>query len=185
MAVRNRRRLYTHGALMVLAPLGVAGCSGSTSEGNTPPASGNDASSDVASDKDAAPQEAAPEVIAVVPYDAGPDALMVAPADGPIAIAPPADAGYDGPLMIAPPDDAGFDGPLMIAPPPDAKAEGGQGDTCQIDDDCTNTLFCEAIPCIIACDPSCQPLPCDPQNSKCPDSSKCELVGSDYQCVRK
>lgn len=183
-ANRSRRRLYTQGALMVLAPIGVASCGGSSSDpGVSPPISGNDASTDATADQEAAVPDAPPEVIAVVPYDAYPDALLVAPTDAPDPSDAELEATVDA-VMIAPkPDaeaDAGEDGPVF-----DAKPEAGLGETCQVDDDCQAWLFCEQAICIVACDPKCQNKPCDPQNPSCPVGSSCELVGLEYQCLRK
>ena len=207
MANRTRRRrgLYTRGAMMVLAPIGVAACGGSAEQEAVVIAPKKDASADT-SYPDAlaiAPYDAAPEVIAVVPYDSGPDAMMIAPPDdsgpdGPMMIAPPPDAGPDammiappddsgpdGPMMIAPPSDASYDGPMMIAPASDAKAEAGKGEKCQVDEDCLDTLFCEQMMCIFPCDPSCQEKVCDPKNPQCPAGSDCENVGGQDLCVRK
>lgn len=180
MANRTRRRrgLYTRGAMMVLAPIGVAACGGSAEQEAVVIAPKKDASADT-SYPDAlaiAPYDAAPEVIAVVPYDSGPDAMMIAPPD---------DSGPDGPMMIAPPSDASYDGPMMIAPASDAKAEAGKGEKCQVDEDCLDTLFCEQMMCIFPCDPSCQEKVCDPKNPQCPAGSDCENVGGQDLCVRK
>jgi len=190
---RARRRMYTGGALMVLAPIGVASCGGSTStEEKVAP-------QDASVDETAAPADAKPEAVAVGPVDAlPPDALAIAPVDA-IAVAPadaiavaPVDAiavaPADGPMVISPVDDAsmeaGSDGSKGDGSVLDSSKEGGQGDTCQVDDDCQNTLFCEQQICIVACDPQCAPLPCGPGNPPCPGGSTCEAVGSGNQCVR-
>lgn len=179
---------------MVLAPIGVAACGGSTETDDAiaiaPPPKDASAETSFPDALAIAPYDAAPEVIAIVPYDSGPEAMMIAPPDdsgpdGPMMIAPPPDAGEDGPMMIAPPPDAGYDGPMMIAPPSDAKAEGGKGEICQVDEDCLDTLFCEQMMCIFPCDPTCQEKLCDPQNPQCPAGSECKDVGGDSLCVRK
>ncbi|MBI5532482.1 MAG: hypothetical protein HY898_07195 [Deltaproteobacteria bacterium] len=187
---RARRRLYTGGALMVLAPIGVASCGGSTStEDKVAP---QDASADPSADSKPL-SDAPPEVIAVVPYEdvAPPDAMAIAPAD--VIVSEPAvdqsnpEASFDGPIAIAPYPDASdevWDGPMAIMPVPDTGAEGGKGAFCKNDNDCESSLFCDQPMCVIACDPSCQPHPCDPQNPKCDAGSTCEQVGGENLCVR-
>jgi hypothetical protein len=175
---------------MVLAPIGAAACSGTAEPATT-------TEGDAAIDQqqaDAAAEAVAigpvdalpPDALAIAPADAYEEAIAIAPADGPMMIMPMPDAeGTDGPMMIMPmPDAEGFDGPMMIAPAPDAAAEGGAGASCDSDNDCQAELFCEQAICIIACDPSCQAVPCGP-NQPCPDGSACQEVNGNDQCVRK
>jgi hypothetical protein len=178
----DRRRLYTGGAMMILAPLGLTGCPADDDKDKV------DVPVDVVADRPDMPDGwVDPEVIAIAPpFDPGqidyvwPEAIAVAPYDqGPmdappdvIAIAPfdvgPTDA---PPEMIAiAPFDPGSDAPPV-------QPKGGFKAACVVDGDCIQEYVCanEAI-CIApvpGCGiPACMPLACG-ANDACPEGSVC------------
>lgn len=189
---RNRRKLYAGGALMVLAPMGVAGCG---ADQNDPVDAVDVGPVDVVSE--APDGYVDPDVIAIAPFDPGvldldvPELIAIAPTDlGPpdvVAIAPfdpgPADPGPPDVIAIAPFDPGPADpGSSDVAKP---------GDPCFPEGSlCSDTLVCQpqAI-CIVATDCcggcACEEVPCNPANPWCPPGMECTKVDGEDICVSK
>ena len=178
----DRRRLYTGGAMMILAPLGLTGCPGDGDKDKS------DVPSDIVADRPDMPDGwVDPEVIAIAPpfdpgpVDAWPELIAIAPFDpGPADLSPDV-------IAIAP-----FDpGPDVTPVPP----SGGFQAACVVDGDCSQEYYCtnEAI-CIVAVPgcgiPACMPKACGASDA-CPDGSTClpydnKSAGSTMKtCVRQ
>ncbi len=177
----DRRRMYTGGALMILAPLGLTGCAKDDGKDMA------DAPADIVADRPDMPDGwVDPEIIAIAPpfdpgpIDAWPEMIAIAPFDpGPgdlppemIAIAP-----FDPGPSDAPPDIiaiAPFDPGTDVSPVP---ALGGFLAPCVADADCGQEYFCEvALFCIAPApgcnEPICIPKPCG-TNDACPEGAVC------------
>lgn len=195
----DRRRLYTGGAMMILAPLGLAGCvDDPATDIAVAPA---DAQSDhvvrpdgwidpeviaIAPPFDPGSVDAPPEIIAIAPYDIvqDPGAADVPPDGLPpdlIAIAPydpgPDPAPDPGPSDAMPPDlyvIAPYDPGPDVAPPP---ASGKFMDPCLADAECSQEFFCQnTVMCIVPApgcnEPACVPRACG-ADDQCPEGAYC------------
>lgn len=206
----DRRRLYTGGAMMILAPLGLVGCvdDPATDVAVTPA----DALADhvqrpdgwidpeviaIAPPFDPGSVDGPPEILAIAPYDivqdpgpadaspeVGPDAIAIAPFDpgsDPVTDALPPD------IFVIAPYDPGSD----VQPPP---ASGKFLDPCLVDEQCSQEYFCRnTVMCIVPA-PGCDQPACVPQNcgvdDQCPEGSYCypydgRMSGSTMKtCVR-
>jgi len=206
--------MYTGGALMILAPLGLTGCPKDHDDKDLGPA-------DLVADRPDLPDgwvdpeviaiappfdpgsvDGPPEMIAIAPWDPGPpdvtpDIIAIAPFDlGPTDVPPDliAIAPFDPGTKDAPPDliaiapfDPGPDAPPL---PPAA----GFGAPCLQDTDCSQEFFCEVGMICIVPAPGCGDMVCLPRacgtDDKCPAGSTCmaydrKMSGSTMKtCVR-
>lgn len=201
---RHRRKLYAGGAMMVLAPLGMAGCDVEKAVplDQVPP--GQDLVGEVPDGY------VPPDAIAIAPFDPGPldvdvrEFIAIAPIDDgfphEIAIVGEPfgqpDVGEPEAMVIAPfdpgPSDPGPADTTEIALADVTQPETvGPGTPCEKEGTwCSEDLMCQAqaiciVPteCCGGC--ACEPVPCNPAEPACPPGSECLAEGDKGHCVQQ
>ncbi len=203
---RHRRKLYAGGAMMVLAPLGMAGCDVEKAVPLDQVPAGQDV---VGEAPDGYVQ---PDAIVIAPFDPGPldvdvrEFVAIAPIDDgfPHEVAIVGEP-FDGPdmgkpeaMVIAPFDPGPSDpGPedvtaIAIAPVDVGRPETvDPGTPCEKEGTwCSEDLMCQAqaicivpTPCCGGC--ACEPVPCNPADPVCPPGSECLAEGNQGHCVQQ